>query len=154
MLWHCQGASEAHKETPKKENNPMPEFDLLAWFNSNGVAVGALCSLIGFWLGFRTNLWIARRNEWNAVVDRVRAGLLKSRRYDNHDLRIDDEDIDSLIHQAGWNRRRKIHSALERHAAITQDYHQNSLGGVSYYPPQIEEMKQLRERMLGLVVRR
>ncbi len=116
--------------------------------------MGLVSGLVGFWAGFRSNLWIARRAEWNAVVDRIRAGLLKSRQYDNIELRMDDADLDLLLVQASWRKRRSIQSVVDRHSNICRDYKRDSGGGIVYTEEQMEGMRAERERLLRLVRRR
>lgn len=135
----------------------MPDFSIssiLDWLNSNGAVVSLCTAAFGFWGGLRTNMLTARRAEWNTVVDRVRAGLLQSRRYDNTDLRVEDADVDLLARQARWHIRGKISKVFTRHAEITGEYQRGASGGIVYSPEQIAEMKALREKLLELVRRR
>lgn len=132
----------------------MQYAELLTWINANGATVGLVCALVGFWFGFRGNFWLARRVEWNAVADRIRADLLASRRYGNWDLRISDEDVDLLLHQASRGLRARISDVLARHAQIQQACQRGSNGSVDYMPEQISEMEALREKLIELVRRR
>lgn len=116
--------------------------------------MGLVSGLVGFWAGFRSNLWIARRAEWNAVVDRIRDGLLNSQRLRGRELRISTADIDMLTKLASWRLRRQISTVLDRHARIAKDYQRGSMGQTQHTPEQDAEMRQLRERLLEIVQRR
>ena len=51
----------------------MEDGTILGWINANGAVVGAVSAAVGFVFGFRSNLWLHRRQEWNATVGRARA---------------------------------------------------------------------------------
>jgi len=135
----------------------MPDFSIssiLDWLNSNGAVVSLCTAVFGFWGGLRTNMLTARRAEWNAVVDRVRAALLLSRQYSNRDLRVSDADIDQLLSMARWPLRSRIRAVLDRHAEINKQYERGSYGQVIYSDEQTAQMKALREKLIELVRRR
>ncbi len=128
--------------------------DCLKWLNTNGAVVSFVTSVLGFWCGLQTNLWVARRGEWNSVVDRVRVGLLEARRHHSIDWRIDDADLDLLLVQAVWWKRGRIQAAVDRHAEIARQGSRDKWGSVTRSPDQISEIVALREKLLLLVRRR
>lgn len=127
---------------------------LLGWVDSNGLVVGLLGSLVSFWAGFRSNLWMARRNEWNAVADRVRASLLKAQHYGNFSIDIGFADTDLLINQSSWLLRKRIQRILRCHSTLHSQYEHDPWNSRTYTPEQILAMEKLRDQLLTCVKRR
>ncbi|WP_039049132.1 hypothetical protein [Comamonas thiooxydans] len=136
----------------------MPDFSIssiLDWLNSNGAVVSLCTAAFGFWGGLRTNMLTARRAEWNAVVDRVRAGLLRSRNHSSISLPISVEDEDLLMRLACWWRRGRIRRVIDQYSEIRgQSQRDSETGAVFYTSKQEQEMQWLREQLLTMVQRR
>ncbi len=124
---------------------------IFGWLNSNGAVVSIFTAAFGFWGGLRVNLLTARRAEWNAVVDRVRAALI---RCETHEIPIRPDDMDLLLHQAGWLKRRRIQSVCRCHADINRQHKRDKWGGITHPPEQIAEMTLLRGQLLKLLKRK
>ena len=132
----------------------MEDGTILGWINANGAVVGAVSAAIGFVFGFRSNLWLHRRQEWNAAVDRARAVLLRHREYANAPFQLAPADVDFFLAQAPVFKRRRIATALARNAQIGAQYQQDAYGQAVYTPAQQAEIAALRERLLSLLARR
>lgn len=132
----------------------MPIESFVELINSNGLFVGLLSSLIGFWAGFRAQLWLARRNEWNAVVDRIRSQVVTAQAKEHWAAQLSPADIDLFLNQAPARVERRVREVLAKHEAIAAAYQRDSWGGWYYSEDQQSDMKALLEELLRSVRRR
>ncbi len=126
----------------------------LDWFNANTAVVGAVSALAGYWFGFRSNIWLERRREWNAVVDRVRAKLIGRTQAPLRSQIIDDADADLLIAKAGFFKRRKIVTSLGELDAIRRQHQKNSWDETTYTSEQEAQAERIRVALLKIITHR
>ena len=125
----------------------------LDWFNTNTAVVGTVSALVGYWFGFRSNLWLERRREWNGVAMRVRADMLNSRDRGTW-FTISTSDADLLARRARALKRRRITSLLIRYGEVRCSHQQDSWGQPTHTPEQHAEAKSIRDQLLKLVTLR
>lgn len=128
--------------------------ELQEWITGPGIALGLLTFLGGLVIGNRLNLGRERRTEWNTVVDRVRAALIKAEGYGWGFPDLDAADIDRLRHQGSRRFRRRFDVAVERMNTLRSQYHRDKAGGWFYTPEQVREVVALRHELLSLVKRK